>query len=140
MIDKGWNNGPFGDEGVPFAGGGLFSDGMGWAYEPFLICPGGAAAGAREIVVQEHDEPVREGQFIAHNDWQSVITFRQQEGALVRIGIEMPLRRAIPAGGMISLRAHGLFIGTEDMMGALSYGASDFATPTLSFREWLTRP
>ncbi len=52
----------------------------------------------------------------------------------------MPLRRAIPAGGMISLRAYGLFLGTDDMMGALSYGASDFATPVLSFREWLNRP
>ena len=117
-----------------------FDDGDGFAFEPFVTCAAGAEAGADEIVVQETDFEARLGQFMSHDDWPFVVAAKAAEGAAVRLTIEMPLRRAIPAGAHILLRAWGLFEATDDMMGNPAYGLVKVSAPQLSFREWLNRP
>lgn len=126
-------------EGIPFDNGETFSTGQGMAYAPFVSTVAAAAAGASDILVSEGDETVRVGQFISHDDWPALVTWRTEEGANVRLGIQMPLRRAIPAAAEIQLRAHGLFRATDDTMGNPAIGLVRFSEPQLSFEEWLNR-
>lgn len=102
-------------------------------------CPAGAAAGAVEIVVNETDAPssIKVGQILSHADWPFVVTWRMDEGGgLVRLGIEMPLRRAIPAGDPVSLVAYGLFelSGSSPRIG---YDWQLAVKDELSLQEWL---
>ncbi|QPM89386.1 hypothetical protein [Pseudooceanicola algae] len=126
--------------GLPFSTEELFSTDQGFRFSPWVTCSDGAAAGVSEIVIEENDFPIVVGQFASHADWPFVVTWKRSEGAGWRIGVEMPLRRAIPAGARIDLRAQGLFLATDDTMGNPSYGLIKVATPQLSFVEWLNRP
>lgn len=127
-----------GQADVTFSTGARFSTGRGFAYLPAAICAATAAAGATELLLMERDEAVEVGQFMSCDDWPFLVTWKDREGANVRIGVEMPLRRPIPAGAEVMLRATGLFMATDDTMGNPSFTAeAPVSTPQLSFREWL---
>lgn len=122
------------DGDLPFEGGG------GWAYEPFVVTTAGADAGAEEIAVSDPDVMIEPALLISHDDWPYRVIYRSAVTGVVRVGIQPPLRRAIPSGATISLRACGLFEATDDTMGRPVTGMRHIAAPQLSFREWLNRP
>lgn len=128
--------------GIPFSSGVGFATGQGFAFRPFVICPDGAAAGATTITVLETDYPVRVGQIMSHDDWPFRARARTQTGTpgLVNLIVGMPLRRVIPAGAEIDMRAWGLFQATSDIMGNAEYGPRRQSRPELSLQEWITRP
>lgn len=129
-------------EGVPFANGQPFATGQGFAYSPFVLCPEGAAAGAGSLLVDAStaDALLKPGMILSHDDWPMGVTSVETEGALVRLGVRPHLRRAIPAGAIISLAASGLFLLEDDLSGAVSYEKAMMGRPTLNLVEWLGRP
>lgn len=133
LVDKGNTSGDgnYWSGGIPWEGGIL------WAYDPIIACAAGAAAGAEQIVVQEGDYSVTVGQFISHGDWPYIVTERIVDGASTTIGVQPPLRQAIPAAASISLRAFGLFRLASDMSGNPAYDGAFHSRPTVEFQEWL---
>ncbi len=132
LVDKdGFGCGVAWNGGVPWDGGAL------WAGWPSVGCSGGAAAGAEQVVVQEGSHQVAIGQFISWNDWPYVVTSRYKPGPSTVIGVQPPLRVAIPSGATLSLRAFGLFKMTSDTTGNPAYGGGRRATPVFEFEEWL---
>lgn len=123
--------------GTTWGGGVTWDGGVSWAVEPTVVCAVAAAAGASEIVVTEGGETVTVGQFISHDDWPYVVTWRSEESDGVHLGVEMPLRRPIPQGAEIHLRARGLFRLASDMSGNPAYDRRFVAQPELQFIEWL---
>jgi len=92
-----------------------------------------------EIVVDETDAPapIKVGQILSHADFPFAVSWRMDEGdGLVRLGVEMPLRRAIPAGDPVSLIAFGLFelAGEAPRWG---YDLSRVSRETIALQEWL---
>lgn len=126
-----------GKRDVTFSTGRRFSTGRGLAYLPAAICVQAAGAGSSELLLAERDEPIEVGQFMSHDDWPFYVVWKDTDGANVRIGIEMPLRRSIPLGAEVMLRATGLFMATDDTMGNPSFDVNLISKPQLSFVEWL---
>lgn len=125
---------------LPFDGDVLFDDDTGWADLPQVRCVGGAAAGATEIVIDEvtAPHPVRVGGLMSHDDKPFAITWRMTEGgSLVRLGIEMPLRRPIPADDLIDMAAFGLFEMVEPRTGNAPYRSSRFSETEFQLQEVL---
>lgn len=126
------------DRQTPFAGELLFDDASGWADLPQVRCIGGAAAGATEIVVSESTAPcpVRVGAIMSHDDWPFAVTWRMPEGgSLVRLGVEMPLRRPVPANALIDMAAFGLFEMVEPRTGNAPYRSSRFSETEFQLQE-----
>lgn len=123
---------------VPFADGVLFDGGTGWDSRWQIACPAGATAGATEILVDETGapQPVAVGQILSFEDWPFAVTSRTTEGALFRLSVEMPLRVAIPPGGLIDLEATGLFEMVEPS-GNPAYGLNRIAQTSIPLQEWL---
>lgn len=125
---------------LPFEDAVLFDDASGWANLPQLPCVGGAQAGATEIVIYEGLSPqtVRLGALMSHDDWPFAVTWRMAEGAgRVRLGIEMPLRRPIPADDLIDMAAFGLFEMVEPRTGNVPYRSSRFGEAEFQLQEVL---
>lgn len=125
---------------VSWDGDVLFDDGAGFADLPQVSCVGGAAAGAGEIVIDEATapHPVRVGALMSHNDLPFAVTWRMPEGGThVRLGIEMPLRRPIPADDLIDMAAFGLFEMVEPRSGNAPYRSSRFSETEFQLREVL---
>jgi len=132
-------NGALTPVGSTWSDGATFGDGTSWSSPPVVPCPAGAAAGAVEIVVDETDAPapIKVGQILSHADFPFAVSWRMDEGdGLVRLGVEMPLRRAIPAGDPVSLIAFGLFelAGEAPRWG---YDLSRVSRETIALQEWL---
>lgn len=110
---------------------------------PTAALTANAPAGATQITVTEEFFPALVGSFISIADWPYIVVAREAvagTGHGWRLTIEMPLRRAALAGATVNLCAHGLFRATEDGMGNPEFGVDGFATPQLSFAEWIGRP
>ena len=125
---------------VGFAGGQKFASGQGFAAPGFVVCPMGAAAGSTEIIVDDPSDRTAQGMFLSHDNWPFIVTSRRITGQSARLGVQMPLRRAIPAGGRVLLRAVGLFEAVDDRTGSAGYDLSRAAVPSLQLREWINRP
>jgi len=125
---------PFSEDNQPF------STGQGFAYEPVCVAASAAAAGATQIRVGDADAPPVVGQIMSHNLWPFAVTsVTELAGGEYEIGVQMPLREAIPAGADIKLRGEGLFEAVEDSMGRHKYGPGYASRVPLSFREVLNR-
>jgi hypothetical protein len=129
--------------GVPWSDDALFSDGVGFLFDPFVLAALDAAAGARTVRVDTSsasDMVPKAGQIMSHDDWPfMVVGVRHITGTVYDLTVEMPLRAAISAGAEIKLRAYGRFEAMEEDMGAPSYGLTRVATPRLTFMEVLAR-
>ncbi|MFN7003748.1 MAG: hypothetical protein ACK4NW_10005, partial [Roseinatronobacter sp.] len=115
---------------VPWDGDAFFDDGAGFADLPFVRCVGGAPAGADEIVIDEltAPHPVRAGGIMSYDELPFAVSWRLPVGGtLVRLGIEMPLRRPIPADGLIDMAAFGLFEMVDPRTGNAPYRSSRFS-------------
>ena len=129
-------------QGTPFSTGARFSTGAGFDPGPFIAAAEAAEAGASEIrVTTARPELVPvPGQILSADDWPMAVTsVVPEEGSIYRLGIEMPLRAAIAEGDPIRLVAMGRFELLDDLAGRVPYGLSPVSTPTISFREVLTR-
>lgn len=128
--------------GVPFSTDVTFSTGQGLAYSPFVTCAAGAAIGATEFTVSAEGgipDP-KVGQIMSFDDWPFMVVAADDLGSGdFTLQIEMPLRSSIEAGGLIDLRATGLFEASDASAGNPSYGAAHFSKPTLKFMEYLNR-
>lgn len=127
------------DNGVPFANGSYFSNGQGFLYIPLLVTAAAAPKGATEIVVTEPDTPAVVGLPVSYEDWPMRITYRLEGATNVTLGVEPPLRTAIPKDAPISMVASGLFQATSKQSGAVETGPERIARPQLTLREWITR-
>ena len=127
--------------GLAFSTGARFSTGSGFAYAPFVLAHA-AAAGAEEIEVTVPDGGVVPGlgQIMSHDDRPfGVTSVTALGGAEYRLTVEMPLRAAIPEGGIVNHIGTGLFKADSDAMGQAAYGPMKVAQPQLSFVEYLNR-
>lgn len=125
--------------GVPFGDGEYFAEGAGFDDYPVAECPAGAAAGATEIEISEAAlaAPVAVGQILSYDDYPFAVTWRAAlGGGLVRLGVEMPIRAAIPAGAPVEMIGRGVFEMLESGPGA-SYDLNRVARPVLRLQEWL---
>jgi hypothetical protein len=122
-------------DAVPFSDGAIFDDGTGFEAEYTVRCDAGAAAGATEIEVNlsTANDVLQVGQFLSHDDWPFAVV--AIEDNVLRI--EMPLRRAIPAGDLINLRGTGLFEMVAPMTGNPAYDNTLTSRPTFESQEWL---
>jgi hypothetical protein len=120
---------------TPFSDSATFSDGASFGGEYTVTCPSGAAAGANQITVDMATATgtIRQGQFLSHDDWPFCVTSILGDV----LTIEMPLRRAIPAGALIRLQARGLFEMVEARTGNAAYGLNRFAETDMVLQEWL---
>ena len=127
--------------GIPFSDADQpFSSGQGFAYEPTCSAVSGASAGATSIRVEDADAVPSAGQIMSHNLWPFTVTYvTELGGGTYDLGVQMPLREAIPAGASIKLRGEGLFEAVEESMGRPKYGAGHAARTSLTFREVLNR-
>lgn len=130
-------------QGVPFAGGNVFANGLGWQYEPFALAAGPASRGATEVDLDM--SPVggvapRQGQIMSHDDWPFSVSWVQPMGdSIYRVGVQMPLRADISAGDFVLMRGTGRFEATEADMGSEDYDLQRVARPALQFTEVLRR-
>ena len=128
--------------GVPFSTGAYFSTGAGFDAGPFIAAAEAAEVGASEIRVTTTTAalvPVL-GQILSADDWPMAVTHVvPEDGNVYRLGIQMPLRAAIAQGDPIRLVAMGRFELLDDLAGRAAYGLDLVSTPTISFREVLTR-
>ncbi|HBT01659.1 MAG TPA: hypothetical protein DEB47_17785 [Citreicella sp.] len=129
-------------QGNPFSTGSYFSTGSGFDPGPFIPATEAAAAGATEIRVTTANAalvPVP-GQILSADDWPMGVTYVVPEDSNVyRLGIQMPLRAAIAEGAPVRLVAMGRFEVLDDLAGRTPYGFQPSSTPSISFREVLTR-
>ncbi|APE43417.1 hypothetical protein BOO69_08300 [Sulfitobacter alexandrii] len=126
--------------GLPFATGRRFSTGWGFRFEPFVEAVGAALAGAETMRIEIPSGGIAPvvGQIMSHDDLPFMVTWIEPISAdTFEIGIQMPLRRAIPAGAEIRMRGTGIFEATEEAMGLPAYGAGRTSTPRLLLQEWL---
>lgn len=101
-----------------------------------------APAGAEvlRISVTDLDLVPTVGQIISADDWPMGVTDVSHEGGTTYVlGVQMPLRAPISAGASISLVGMGRFEVLTDMAGRGSYGLDRVSTPSIEFREVLTR-
>ena len=128
-------------QGNPFSTGNYFSTGSGFDAGPFVPAAA-AAAGTDETRVTTANPalvPVA-GQIISADDWPMGVTYVvPEDGNVYRLGIQMPLRAAIAEGDPIRLVAMGRFEVLDDLAGRAAYGLDLVSTPSISFREVLTR-
>ncbi|KAF0675067.1 hypothetical protein PMES_02588 [Profundibacterium mesophilum KAUST100406-0324] len=129
------------DDGVPLANGQRLATGEGTSYEPFVRAKRAEAAGAEVIRIDTGGQSVPvPGQIMSHDDWPFVLTSATRlSGTIYECQVQMPLRRALPLGARIDLRARGLFEIASDGTGNPAYGASRVSSITVEFREWLNR-
>ena len=125
---------PCGGE-IPFEDGTLFADGTGFESDYAVRCDAGASAGDTEIVVDmdSANGPIDQGQILSHGDWPFCVV--AIDGGTLRI--EMPLRRAIPAGDLIRLNGRGLFEMVEARTGNPVYNNTLVSRPEVMLQEWL---
>jgi len=128
-------------EGAPvgFDDGAFFDDGAGFDSFPVALALRDAPAGASVIDIDETGVavPVAVGQILSHGDWPFAVTSRQPlGGGIVRLGVAMPLRAAIPAGDPVDLIGAGLFELAETG-GVPAYGLDRVTRPALRLSEWL---
>lgn len=109
-------------------------NGTGLGDGPTAKTQGAQARGSTTIVVAVGSMyPVLAGSFISIADWPYQVT--DSDGTTLQV--VPPLRRDVPSGSTIHLRAHGLFKATEDAMGSINVGANGFAQVDLTLREWI---
>lgn len=122
-------------DAVTFSGDETFSDGTGFAGEYAVRTDTGAPAGATEIEVNlsTANGTIRAGQILSHNDWPFAVVAIDGN----RLRVEMPLRRAIPAGDLIQLVGTGLFEMAAPRTGNLAYDARRWVDTEFQLREWL---
>ena len=128
--------------GIPFSNGQPFSTGFGFAYEPFAVAASAASAGATQIRVDVSAVGVapKTGQIMSHSEWPFMVTWVTEVSTDVYdIGIQMPLRAAIAVDDPVLMQGVGLFEAIDEGMGNPVYGATQFSTVRLSFREVLNR-
>lgn len=127
--------------GISFSGGGLFSNGSGFAYTPICRAVYAAAMGATEIRVDVAGQaaPVV-GQIMSHDDWPFMVVWAVLvSGDIYDIGIQMPLRADIAANELINLRGVGRFETVDGNAGNPAYDRRHVSNIQLSFREVLNR-
>jgi hypothetical protein len=79
------------------------------------------------------------GQILSYDDWPMQITSVIDAGSGVYdLTVQMPVRKAIPADGVIYLGAWGIFEAQEGS-GSPDYGLFPVSRPTLKFTEALRR-
>ncbi|MEM6500103.1 MAG: hypothetical protein AAF709_25775 [Pseudomonadota bacterium] len=126
-------------DGVTFGNGQSFSSGVGFLFDPFVVCEGGSAKGATSMTVSGDVAPVV-GQIMSRNDWPFRVTsVTEAASGSWDITFQMPLREAIADQDRISHFGYGLFELTEDQSGRVSYTANHHGRPSLSLREALNR-
>ena len=135
-VDQAWL-----ETGVPFDTDQPFSTGQGFEFDPFVMADAAAPAGAEVIRVLVSDMTVPAvGQFLSHDDWPFVVTsVTPVSGGAYELGVQMPLRRAIPSGAAIQMRATGLFEMVNPRGGNPSYGLDFVSRPSIALREYLNR-
>tara|TARA_R110000868_G_scaffold100019_2_gene275018 strand:- start:766 stop:1548 length:783 start_codon:yes stop_codon:yes gene_type:complete len=79
---------------------------------------------------------VREDDYLANSGEGAEEVYRQLE-SIIRLTVEMPLRKAVTADDAISTIAFGIFFAEDDATGSISYGGEQYASPTLKFVEWV---
>lgn len=132
---------PLPDDGAAFSDGSLFSDGSGWDDAPKAPCVGGVVPGDTEIVLDESSapQPVAVGQILSYGDLPFGVTWREDlGGGHVRLGVEMPIRIIIPAGGLVDLVGKGLFELVDPAQGNAIWSRSKRrADVSMRLQEWL---
>lgn len=130
------------ESGIPHSTGPLFSTGSGYSYEPFVICAGGFSAGSSTLVVETPTgipAPIV-GQIMSYDTWPFLVTsVTDLGGSSYSITIKMPLRTDVPDGGLISLRARGLFYAVDSGGGNPGYGRNKLAANSMKLVEYLNR-
>jgi hypothetical protein len=106
---------------------------------PAVVAAEAISAGATSILVSEAAAPcpVPVGWILSHNDWPFRVTWREQVGPNVRLGVNM-MRKAIPNGASIDMIATGLFLSADPRAGNPEL-AGQYARVRLSLREYITR-
>ncbi|MFC3209196.1 hypothetical protein [Aquamicrobium soli] len=135
---------PPGDAGeTPHEDETLFDDGTGYDYEPTFRATETYERGAEELVFDPTSigNALQPGQWFSHDDWPYKVTgIWQEDGGLARIAFEPPLRREIPEGADITLRATGLFAFESDLEGRLPRQLGKSGDATVNLVEWISRP
>lgn len=122
-------------DGLTFDDGAFFSDGVGFADQPFWIATEAAAAGATTIKLTGDVAP-KVGQFIGHGDWPAQVTWVKPG---YEIGVQMPLRAAISAGDKVYYQGTGLFEVVSETDGNPEYGFAKVSSVEVAFQEVLVR-
>ena len=134
---------PHPDPGIPHSDGTLHSDGTGYARELYFFAPAALEPGDDSIVFDAGDVrgALIPGQWFSHDDWPYLVTgIFDEAGGLTRYTFEPPLRRAIPAGGIIKLAATALMAFTKDDEGKMSLDLGKRGTAVINLIEWTNRP
>lgn len=128
--------------GVPFSNGAGFAEGALFLADPFCTLALAASAGATTLVFNTASTSVAPvvGQVMSIDDWPfRIVSITSIDGDLMTVQIAMPLRAAADAGSMAMMQATGLFEVVDPAPGAMGYGATHIATPSLTFIEALQR-
>jgi hypothetical protein len=121
----------------------LFDDGTGYDYEPTFLAIDTYDRGAEEIAFDSTSigNALQPGQWFGHNDWPYKVTgIWEEDGGFTRIAFQPPLRRDIPEGAEITLRATGLFAFETDLEGRLPRQNGKSGEATINLVEWTSRP
>ncbi|MBD0416501.1 hypothetical protein [Oryzicola mucosus] len=131
------------DPGLPYGDGTLHSDGTGYEPENYFFAPATIEAGAEDVTFNASlfNDALKVGQWFSHNDWPYLVTgIFDEPGGLTRYTIEPPMRRDIPAGGIVKLAATALMAFSKDDEGRMSLDMGKRGVATLNLVEWVNRP
>lgn len=123
--------------GKPFGTGTVADD-----FEPTIAATAAYPAGAETIAINTssiHDA-LKEGHYLSHNDWPVIIVKVEGSGAATVLTIEPPLRRPIPNGATIKLRATALMAFETDLEGRLALQMGKRGEAVFNLVEWVNRP
>lgn len=126
--------------GVNFSTGQPFSTGAGFEYTPVATAAQAYAVGATSIRIDISPTGIAPvvGQIMSWWDWPFAVESAVQVSAtLWDLEIWLPLRAALPSGGLIRMEGVGLFEAPSDDMGDLAYDANQKAVVQTAFREWI---
>ncbi|MFD2855410.1 hypothetical protein ACFSZS_12425 [Seohaeicola zhoushanensis] len=115
---------------------------MGFEYVATCTAALAATAGATQIRINTAPSGIvpKVGQIMGHDDWPfAVVSVTLVSTGIYDLGIQMPLRSAVPSGAAIRHEGVGLFEITEDGAGDLTYEFKHESRPVFRFREVLTR-
>jgi len=120
----------------------FFSDGTGFAYEPTIVAAQEYAVGLDTITIDTSsvNSALQAGQWFSYDDWPYRVTSIDGSGADTTISFEPPLRRAIPEGGELTLKATALMVFSTDLEGRQPLNLNRFGDTSVDLIEWINRP
>ena len=129
-------------DGIPHSDGAGFSDGSTYRQDLTFVAPQTWTAGLSEIEFDPAQiaNALQPGQYFSHNDWLYRVTGIFDDGAVTRYTFEPPLRRSIPAGDEVSLKATSLMVFETDLEGRMPLSMGKHGDTSISLLEWTNRP